>query len=199
MSFKELLHKLKKKQLSKSDWLIVALAGVLILIILLPVNGENKNADKNTDGKQSKNAQETVGEEENTAGGQSSTSLELQLEKILSKVEGVGNVSVMITYKDSGTQVLEKDSNTSSNTSEESDSTGGSRITKESGKQETTVFDETGDGSTPFVAKELNPEIEGVLIVAEGGDQMAVKQNISEAVLALFPVEAHRIKIVKMN
>jgi stage III sporulation protein AG len=41
--------------------------------------------------------------------------------------------------------------------------------------------------------------VEGILIVASGGDNQKVKQNISEAVLALFQVEAHRIKIVKMS
>ena len=51
----------------------------------------------------------------------------------------------------------------------------------------------------PFVSKELLPKVEGILIVASGGDNQKVKQNISEAVLALFQVEAHRIKIVKMS
>jgi len=37
------------------------------------------------------------------------------------------------------------------------------------------------------------------LILAEGGDSTAVKQNISDAVLALFHVDAHKIKVVKMS
>ena len=45
----------------------------------------------------------------------------------------------------------------------------------------------------------MKPEIEGVLIIADGGGNSAVVQNISEAVLALFRLEAHKIKVMKMN
>ena len=125
--------------------------------------------------------------------------LEGKLEDILEKIDGAGDVKVMITYQDSGTQVVEKDKNTSENSLEESDSTGGVRSTKEQQLQESTVYEEADAGNTPFVSKELLPKVEGILIVASGGDNQKVKQNISEAVLALFQVEAHRIKIVKMS
>ena len=39
----------------------------------------------------------------------------------------------------------------------------------------------------------------GVLISAEGGGNPVVVQNIQEAVMALFQVDAHRIRIMKMK
>ncbi|MEI3340576.1 MAG: hypothetical protein V8R80_12125 [Eubacterium sp.] len=45
----------------------------------------------------------------------------------------------------------------------------------------------------------MEPEIEGILVVAQGGGNTAVAENISEAAQALFSVEAHKIKVVKMN
>ena len=39
----------------------------------------------------------------------------------------------------------------------------------------------------------------GVLIVTEGADNTMVKQQISEAVSALFGIEMHKILIVKMS
>ena len=36
-------------------------------------------------------------------------------------------------------------------------------------------------------------------MVAEGGGDTAVQNNISEAVMALFDIELHKIKIVKMS
>ena len=38
-----------------------------------------------------------------------------------------------------------------------------------------------------------------VLISAEGGGNPVVVQNIQEAVMALFQVDAHRIRIMKMK
>lgn len=41
--------------------------------------------------------------------------------------------------------------------------------------------------------------VTGVLIAAEGGDNSVVVQNIQQAVMALFQVEAHKIKVMKMK
>lgn len=190
MKMQDFMQKIKEKKLKRSDWLILVLAGILILIIALPTDTKGK--------KQAEEAKEKISKENNTMEA-SKDEIEQKLEDILEKIDGAGEVKVMITYQDSGTQVVEKDKNTSENSLEESDSTGGVRSTKEQQLQESTVYEEADAGNTPFVSKELLPKVEGILIVASGGDNQKVKQNISEAVLALFQVEAHRIKIVKMS
>lgn len=190
MKMQDFMQKIKEKKLKRSDWLILVLAGILILIIALPTDTKEQ--------KQAEEAKENISKENNTMEA-SKDEIEQKLEDILEKIDGAGEVKVMITYQDSGTQVVEKDKNTSANSVEESDSTGGVRSTKEQQLQESTVYEEADAGNTPFVSKELLPKVEGILIVASGGDNQKVKQNISEAVLALFQVEAHRIKIVKMS
>lgn len=190
MKMQDFMQKIKEKKLKRSDWMILVLAGILILIIALPTDTKGK--------KQAEEAKENISKENNTM-ETSKDEIEQKLEDILEKIDGAGEVKVMITYQDSGTQVVEKDKNTSANSLEESDSTGGVRSTKEQQLQESTVYEEADAGNTPFVSKELLPKVEGILIVASGGDNQKVKQNISEAVLALFQVEAHRIKIVKMS
>lgn len=190
MKMQDFMQKIKEKKLKRSDWLILVLAGILILIIALPTDTKGK--------KQAEEAKENISKENNIMEA-SKDEIEQKLEDILEKIDGAGEVKVMITYQDSGTQVVEKDKNTSENSVEESDSTGGVRSTKEQQLQESTVYEEADAGNTPFVSKELLPKVEGILIVASGGDNQKVKQNISEAVLALFQVEAHRIKIVKMS
>ena len=190
MKMQDFMQKIKEKKLKRSDWLILVLAGILILIIALPTDTKEK--------KQAEKSKENISKENNTMEA-SKDEIERKLEEILEKIDGAGDVKVMITYQDSGTQVVEKDKNTSENSLEESDSTGGVRSTKEQQLQESTVYEEADAGNTPFVSKELLPKVEGILIVASGGDNQKVKQNISEAVLALFQVEAHRIKIVKMS
>ena len=177
MKMQDFMQKIKEKKLKRSDWMILVLAGILILIIALPTDTKEK--------KQAEEAKENISKENNTMEA-SKDEIERKLEDILEKIDGAGDVKVMITYQDSGTQVVEKDKNTSENSLEESDSTGGVRSTKEQQLQESTVYEEADAGNTPFVSKELLPKVEGILIVASGGDNQKVKQNISEAVLALF-------------
>ena len=42
-------------------------------------------------------------------------------------------------------------------------------------------------------------EVRGVLIAAEGASDPVVVQKIQQAVMALFQIEAHKIKIMKMK
>ena len=56
----------------------------------------------------------------------------------------------------------------------------------------------SGENSVSFYSGEGVPEVEGVLIVAQGAGNSVVERNIQQAVMALFSVEAHKIKIMKM-
>ena len=48
-----------------------------------------------------------------------------------------------------------------------------------------------------FYTKNEVPGVQGVLVVAQGGENPMVKQKILEAVKALFQIESHKISIVK--
>ena len=47
--------------------------------------------------------------------------------------------------------------------------------------------------------RSMEPEVSGVLVVAEGGDDPVTVREITEAVQALFGIEAHKIKVMKMD
>lgn len=83
------------------------------------------------------------------------TELEAKLESLLRRVEGVGEVQVLLM------------------TGQDNDTKG---------------FYASGD-----------TKVTGVLIAAEGADNSVIVQNIQQAVMALFQVEAHKIKVMKMK
>lgn len=174
----ELFKEIKLPKLKKTDWIALALTGAILLIIALPQKKENEVTK----------AEEIVREEVAPSGSNSQQEsyvsyLENRLEEILGQMEGVGKVKVMITVSDTGETVVEKDI----------------RTTIDSETQEETVFVEDNTGSYPYVGKEIMPSIEGIVVVAEGGGNATVAANISNAAMALFPVEAHKIIVVKMS
>ena len=185
----------KIKMPGKDQLLILLLSWILLVVIAIPTDGGKKKAPPDSGG--------DPAEELKTATGQEPDSYEKRqeerLKEALEKVEGVGEVEVMITLKSSWEKIVEKDRPSSSQTVEEADAGGGTRQTQEVSRSETTVYREESGERTPYVVKELEPEVEGVIVIARGGGNASVKQNILEAVQALFPVEAHKIKIMKME
>lgn len=101
--------------------------------------------------------------------------IQARLQSMLNESEGAGETKVFLTFENSWENVVEKDENQ-------------------------TVFEKDATGNqTPYVKTQKYPKISGVLILAKGADNPVVVQNIQEAVQALFQVEAHRIKVMKMN
>ena len=101
---------------------------------------------------------------------------------------------MMVTLKSNGQKLIEKDHSGSTQTQEET-SDGNVRKDSESTSEKIGVYEQTADGaSVPYVSKELTPEVEGVIVIADGGGDAVVARNLTEAVQALFGVEAHKNK-----
>ena len=115
-------------------------------------------------------------------------------------MQGVGKVEVMITLASQGEKIVEKDIPLERSNVLENDAEGGSRSTNEMYSNEETVYTVNAQGDKiPYVTKETGVEVAGVSVVAQGGDQVLVQKNISEVIQALFGIEEHKIKVVKMK
>lgn len=51
----------------------------------------------------------------------------------------------------------------------------------------------------PFIDDRETPEIRGVVVVAQSGDDPIQILKIQEAVMTLFQIDAHKIKVMKMK
>ncbi len=173
------LNNWKKHFKGKNSLLILVLVGLILIVISIPSERKEDRTEE---------PEETYEEDDYAK------QMERRLEKILDKTEGVGNVSVMITLESSEETVVEKDASGSVSSS----SDGGNGTQNQTDSSETTVFEEQSDGTqTPYVSKKFAPEIDGVIVVADGGDDPVVIENITGAVKALFDVDMHKIKVMK--
>ena len=122
-----------------------------------------------------------------------------KLEKILGQAEGIGRTKVMITLASSEEHMVLQDTDNKENSVEEHDRNGGTRQQEEySLKSENVII--SSDGSEhPYVVQVNSPKIEGVVVVAEGAGNGKKDSEIIDAVVALFSVEPHKIKVMKME
>lgn len=187
-----------KKWFRKDNLIILILSGVLLFVIALPT-GKSSGTDSGlvtadfTDQALTKQDSASLAEEEYTA------QLEERLRETLSKMEGVGQVKIMITLKSSQELVVQKEQPYSRSSTTESDTQGGSRTISQIEMEDQTVYRTSGSDSEPYVIKTLPPEIQGVVVVAEGAGNGTVNRTIVEMVQALFDVEAHKVRVVKME
>ncbi|MDO5424464.1 MAG: stage III sporulation protein AG [Eubacteriales bacterium] len=174
----------------KNQWVILILAGLLLVVIAIPSGSGTGQNQAETTGSAVQQTEEADEVER----------LEERLEAALSKVEGVGKTKVMITMEATGEKIVEKDQQSSSRTTQENGGDGDSGSSQDADSSQSTVYERTQDGSEiPYVTQETALKIRGVLVVAEGGSNPVIVQNITEAVMALFGVEAHKIKVMKMS
>lgn len=125
-----------------------------------------------------------------------SSSFEKKLENILSKINGVGKVSVLLTYSESSSIVPIYNSSQSTSTTEEKDTSGGTRtITSEDNKKDVI----TDSSSNIVTEKQTMPKIEGAIITAQGAKDSNTKSNIISAVEAATGLANHKIQVFEMG
>ena len=191
---------MKEKLLKKENMIVFALLGILLLVIAIPIDTDSqkeKSKEKEEDSNKEDTASYNTQIDENL---EYCLQLEQRIEELLSNMDGVGEVQAMVTLVTSKELIVEKDEPVTRNTITESDGTGGNRSTNESSFDYETIYQTDGDGNKiPYVIKQIEPEIQGITVVAQGGGNAIVQKNISEVLEALFHVEAHKIKVVKMK
>ena len=192
-----LVGKIKEKYWppGKDQLLILVLVGLLLAVIAIPVEKKetadgisretgmdssmmgNSSVDGNLGSGMSGGEDESLSDLEKYE-----AQTEQKLEELLSTVDGAGQVRVMLTWEGSSERQVEKD-----------------RISNADSVEEETIYQENDSGKYPYVVSWTNPKVTGVLVIAEGGGNTKVKAEILEAVQALFGIEPHKIKIMKMG
>lgn len=193
--------KLNIKEIGIERLVIMLLAGIFIVILSVPGlfsrSSNQKKGGSNNSGSNPIVNQQVQDTDEAT---NYTDQLEKRLTQVLKKVEGIGEVEVMITLKASKELVPLKDSPYSQDTVNEVDGDGGSRISSKVTNNEESVLINSEEGdNVPYIIKEIEPTIEGVVVIAHGGKDPIIVAEIIDAVEVLFDVPPHKIKVMKMN
>lgn len=206
---REIWEKKLRPYVKKDNLILLVLAGILLLVIAIPVDRKAEKGktiytpEAKLQSEQSVEMRLSAGNDANETEYSQEINeedyrkmLQKEVASILSRVDGAGEVAVMITFKESTEKVVEKDSKKTQKQTGEMTLGGAEKTAGETNSQENTVMDGRED---PFVIKSLYPKIEGVLVLAQGVGKGHVRADITEAVQALFGLEAHRIKVLRLG
>ncbi|MCR5700916.1 MAG: hypothetical protein K6G76_02085 [Lachnospiraceae bacterium] len=181
----------------KEKVVICFLLGVFLMLVATPI----KDGRKKLQNKVVKNKEEVLDakpESKKEINNAYLSYMENKLEQTIGGMDGAGRVFVMITLKDDGQKILDK--NLPYESQSETGKEDGKEVKKESMKSEQqTVLIEQDGNTGPIVVKEQYPDIEGVVVLCEGGNNEAVALKIKEAVSALFSIDSHKIVVGKLK
>ena len=179
----------KKKLIENTA--IVIIIGIIIIIAGSTIFSGKSDKPENEQ-------QNTV----NTSGGSQLTisandEIETKLRSLLAQVQGVGKVDVMITYSSTKENVPAYDIKKNQSSTEEKDSEGGTRSISQEEYDSTMVYEDSTAGKFPVILKEIEPEVKGVLVVAEGADSVEVRERILNAVKVVLDIPIHKVQVVQ--
>lgn len=179
----------EKDEKGKTENLVVFL--IILIITLIVVN---KILDGNKEKKvvDEKAGAELVTSLESKVESINECGLEKRLEEILSKISGVGEVDVLLTYSETSSSLpLYNESLSESISTSE---TGETTETKTESKE---IF--TDSQNEAVIQKQIYPKLEGAVVIAKGAGNTIVKANIIYAVEAATGLLTHKIQVFEME
>jgi len=124
---------------------------------------------------------------------------EQRLKEILSSIKGAGQVEVMITYS-SGKEIIPAMNTVESTTiTEEEDNNGGTRRINQTDKNFHPSTYNDSEGTKPIILKEVEPEIKGVIVIAQGAEDIRVKMELMRAVQVALGVKPNQVEVFPME
>ena len=199
---KEKIEKVKALAKRKGDKDNKKTIEIILIITIIAINTiwkkDNKtesNKNTNTLGKQLADTNQIVDVNSKVADDDT----EERLKNILSKIEGVGNVDVLITYSRTSQIVPLYNEDLTESITEETDKEGGTRKINENSTKKDIIYQEDNGEKTPITQSIISPKIEGAIITAEGASNAEIKSNIISAVEAVTGIGSHKIQVFEMK
>ncbi len=188
-----------QKPSKKSYILLIGLIGLLFLLI------SNIFSDSNEEEVPLSDEQEVwlKNEEKDSASGNAENQISMvedrmeeELTEVLNTLAGVSNVQVVVQLDSSDLKIYDKNQTTSYQKTDENDQSGGTRTVEDETVEDQTVLIRKNNNEEPLLIQTKNPRVRGVLITAEGVDQIQSKQMVIDAVSRLLDVSTHRIAVM---
>ena len=187
-----------KKKIENLVFFVVILIATIVIINIIWNGDKDSSNDKGIQNDTSKQLANTntssIEVSSNTA-----NELEIKLEEILSKIQGVGEVKVFINYSESSEMIPMYNENSKTSNTEETDTSGGTRKIEETDSQKEIIYEESDGEKTVITQKIVEPQIEGAIITAKGAGSAEVKTSIIQAVEAVTGLATHKIQVFEMN
>lgn len=175
--------------------LIILLCGVLLILI----GDISSNMLGKKTPKKKNSVEVSTTPESNVITSNYEENVKKDLINTLSEIDGAGKISVMIYFEGGSQTIPAVNINNSDKKTQEKDNSGGTRVTVENTKNQNIVLVNEGGESKPFIVKQYNPSIGGVVVVAEGAENAVVRERLLLATKIALNLTTNKVTIQPMK
>lgn len=180
MNYLETLKNITKNKERRTQNLVLIV--VLLVILLISINyifSDKKNSNSTSKDSNIIDNEKTNGKANKSVNDQD---LEQKLADILSKISGVSDVSVVLSYSSDTTQ------NVVYNTKKTEE---GEKVSSE----KTVAYNEDGSTKTAIVESVEMPKVEGAIVVAKGANTVDMKSKLASAVSTVTSLPVYKVQV----
>lgn len=178
MNYLETMKNIAKDKQKRVENLVFLI--ILLVILLISVNYIFKTDDKSNS--TSLNGNIINNKESTQVSSNIQTSLEEKLANILSQVNGISDVSVLLTYSTDSRQ------NIVYNTKEET--ADGKTI-----EEKSVAYNEEGTDKTAIVESVEMPKVEGAIIVAKGANSVDIRSKLATTISNVTGIPVYKVQV----
>jgi len=176
IKFKDIFSNLSK---NKKNLVLIICSALAVILLVVSEFATNEKETSELDVKTGISSTEYIENQEE------------KLEELLQKIDGAGEVEVMITLESCYENVYLKDSTLKTQSTNDD--------FKEE-QEENYIMAKTGSNTqSGVIIKVFEPVVKGVAVVATGGDNEKIKMAIIETVSAVFNINSTNISVEKMK
>ena len=197
---KQLIKKYKSKEVNdkkKIENLVFFLVMLVIVVIginmILGDNDEKEDIQANVKLSGSNDSIVTNGDNSLTNHG---NEMEQKLSRILEKVNGVSNVSVMVTFENNEEISPIYNIEQGETITKETDTSGGTRDITQKEYNKQIIFEEKDNNKSVVIEKTATPKISGIIVVANFNNDLILKQEIIKAVSSVANISEYKVQVL---
>lgn len=167
---------------------IVGLIGITLIFI------SSFDFGKNSKPKENINNSNVITEEQYVS------KLEKKILELVQNIQGVGTTKVMITLENGVENVYVNETKKESDKTQDNTSDQKNKITQSDNLEQKIIIVDTGNGKKEALIKtQLQPKVKGVVIVCQGGSDLNVKQNVTDAVKIALNITSNRVFVTQLT
>lgn len=165
---------------------VLGIAGILLILLSEFLPGKEKKQDA---------AGSAVAAETDAA--VKAQQLEEKLRSIVECIEGVGQADVMVTLQNGVEYIYAQEEKTNTDTVEDATAQAGSKVQQKNSSEQSYILIESSGEKRPVLITQLEPKVQGVVVVCDGGGSASVVERVINAVTVALDIPSNKVSVAK--